>query len=101
MAISTKKSSYGSQPLPVYKGPSTRVRMHSFKMGDVDDLEVYIAQPIWEWQQTEKGKWCMKYGDDLRYSWQADHQSFGYHVVIDGLLQDEDLTFFLLKWNEK
>ena len=29
---------------------------HQFNLGDVEDPDIYAAQPIWEWQQTEKGK---------------------------------------------
>ena len=29
-------------------------------MGDVEDPEIYCAEPIYQWQQTPAGKWCME-----------------------------------------
>jgi len=34
--------------------------VHTIKMGDVEDPDLYVAHPIWEWQQTEEGQWIMK-----------------------------------------
>lgn len=86
--------------ISVNKGERKRVLLHRFKMGDVDDLEIYVAHPIWEWQQTEQGKWCVKHCEDLRWNWQVDMLSMGYIITIDGILYGEDLTYFLLKWGE-
>ena len=30
--------------------------VHTIRMGDVEDPDLMIAQPIWEWQQTDAGK---------------------------------------------
>ena len=35
--------------------------VHRFSLSDVEDPELYAAQPIWEWQQTETGKWVMEH----------------------------------------
>ena len=34
--------------------------VHTFNMGDVEDPEIYVAGPLFDWQQTEKGKWIME-----------------------------------------
>lgn len=70
-------------------------------MGDVDDLEIYVAQPIWEWQQTEAGQWCTEHAEDIKWEWNADMQMFGYRITIWGKLCPEDQTYFLLKWSTK
>ena len=31
--------------------------VHTIKMGDVEDPDLYVADPIWKWQQTEEGQW--------------------------------------------
>jgi hypothetical protein len=31
--------------------------VHTFKLSDVDDVDLYAAEPIYNWQQTEVGKW--------------------------------------------
>ena len=34
--------------------------VHTFNMGDVEDPEIYAAGPLFEWQNTENGKWVME-----------------------------------------
>ena len=74
-----------------------KVVLHKFRMGDVEDPELYAAQPIYEWQQTEIGKWCMENATDLEYHTNIDHVTMGYSVAITGILSGKHLTYFLLK----
>ena len=76
-----------------------RLVLHEFKMGDVDDVEIYAAQPIYEWQQTEKGKWCMSNAKDPHYITAPDPNTFGYRISIVGELEDKLATEYLLRWN--
>lgn len=32
------------------------ITFHRFNLSDVEDPEIYAAQPIWEWEQTEIGR---------------------------------------------
>ena len=75
-----------------------QVIFHSFSMGDVDDPEIFMAQPIWEWQQTELGQWVMEHCKDPKYSIGADGANWGHRVKLYGELEDQDATFFKLKW---
>jgi hypothetical protein len=67
-------------------------------MGDVDDVEIYAAQPIYEWQQTEAGRWCMEHAKNLHYLTGFDPAGFGYRITITGDLEDILATEFLLRW---
>jgi len=68
-------------------------------MGDVDDIDIYVAQPIYEWQQTEQGRWVMEHAHDLIYHTAADPATFGYRVSIRGRIESGlKLTEYLLKW---
>ena len=40
------------------------IELHEFNMGDVEDPYLYAAEPIYQWQQTEKGKWAMEHALD-------------------------------------
>lgn len=71
---------------------------HEFTMGDVDDVDVYVAQPIYEWQQTEKGKWVMANASDLKYYTSPDPSTFGHRVTIRGELEEKRATEFCLRW---
>jgi hypothetical protein len=77
-----------------------KITFHTFSMGDVEDPEIYAAQPIWEWQQTEMGKWVMTHCQDPRYSVGPDNRNWGHLVQLYGELEDADATFFQLRWSK-
>lgn len=77
-----------------------RVTFHSFTMGDVDDVDIYAAQPIYEWQQTEQGQWVMNNCHDLQYTINPDGHSWGHRVTIYGEVDDQAATFWQLKWGQ-
>ena len=76
-----------------------RLALHQFRMGDVDDVEIYVAQPIYEWQQTPAGKWCMANATNLHYLTGFDTAGYGYKITITGDLEDKLATEYLLRWN--
>jgi len=76
-----------------------RVVVHRIRMGDVEDPDLYVAQPIWEWQQTEMGKFIMEKALDApMWHRQTDPMTFGYQYAITAYLKDVDYTFWCLKW---
>ena len=78
------------------------ITFHSFSMGDVDDVDIYVAQPIYEWQQTDQGKWVMQHAQNLTYHTAPDLHTFGYRVAITGDIDPgPQLTEYLLKWPKK
>ena len=73
--------------------------LHEFTMGDCEDPYLYAAQPIWEWQQTEHGKWIMaNVTEPPVFHIQPDSRTFGQRVVITGKLNPEAETYFRLKY---
>jgi hypothetical protein len=78
-----------------------KVIFHCFTMGDVDDVDIYVAEPIYQWQQTEQGKWVMEHAQDLTYHTAADPNTFGYRVSIHGeIAEGPRLTEYLLKYQK-
>ena len=75
-----------------------QVIFHSFRMGDVEDPEIYAAQPIYEWQQTEHGQWVMSNCADPAYRIGSDPNYMGYRITLYGELTDQDAVFHELKW---
>ena len=74
-----------------------KITFHKFHVGDVEDLEVYAAYPIYEWQKTEKGAWVKERCNDL--TWHSRmNERLGYTVSIRGSLTDRDATEYYLKW---
>ena len=72
--------------------------VHEFTMGDVEDPDLYAAQPLWEWQQSEFGQWVMKNAADTP-TWHrmADPMSYGYKYRITAKFMGPCLTEMLLR----
>jgi len=75
-------------------------KVHYFSVGDAEDPDIYAAQPLWEFQQTEKGKWIMENSIELP-TWHRhlDHDTFGYRYCVTAKLPREKYTFFKLKFD--
>lgn len=79
-----------------------QVTFHSFILSDGDDVDIYVAQPIYHWQHTEKGQWVMRHARDLQYHTTTDHNSYGYLVTISGDIESGPLlTEYFLRWPQK
>ena len=73
--------------------------LHEFTMGDCEDPYLYAAHPIYEWQQTEYGRWIMaNVTEEPKFHIGADPTIFGFRVTITGKLNPEAETFFRLKY---
>jgi hypothetical protein len=75
------------------------VIVHEFFMGDVEDLEIYIAEPVWKWQQSPAGAWVMEHAVEKPY-WhkRVDMSTYGYRCYIVARLSEADEVFFRLKY---
>ena len=68
-------------------------------MGDVEDPDIYAAEPIWQWQQTAQGQWVMQHAQDLTYHTGADPHGYGYLISIRGAINDpKRITEYFLRW---
>ena len=87
-------------PWPSKEGNSTiEVKVHEIRMGDVEDPDLFVAEPIWKWQQTEKGKYIME-NSKPEPMWVriADPSSYGYLYYIKAYLTPKQLTYYRLKY---
>lgn len=76
------------------------VVVHHFPMGDVEDPDLYAADPLYKWQQSEAGTWVMTHAVEPPF-WvrQPDLSSYGYRYYIVARLKEADQTYFRLKWS--
>jgi len=95
--------------LPVeYKiidGQALRFRdvcVHEIRMGDVEDPDLFVAEPIWQWQQSEAGQFIMEHAEEKPY-WirSVDQQIFGHLYRIMARLSEKNEMFWQLKWGNK
>jgi hypothetical protein len=76
-----------------------KVVVHEFSLGDVEDPDIYAAQPIWKWQQTDQGRWVMENALDAPYWCKInDYHTYTQKYKIVAELKDEDATYFCLRW---
>ena len=79
-----------------------KVIVHRFRMGDVEDPDLYAASPLLDWQNSEMGEWVMKRAVDTpEWHRMADNLNYGYQYLIVAKLKDIDNTFWQLKWGQK
>lgn len=74
------------------------VIVHTFTMGDVDDPDLYAAQPLIEWEKSKAGQWIMRNAADTP-TWHrmADPVTYGYKYQIRAKLMGPALTEWLLR----
>ena len=103
--IMTNTRSIGEYQMRVIDGEAERIHTivaHTFNMGDVEDPDLYAAQPLWEWQESEQGQWVMEHAiDKPEWHRQADVMNYGYKFAITAKLRGRDYTFWTMKWNSK
>ena len=76
-----------------------KICVHDFMLSDVDDPDIYAAEPLYKWQQSEQGQWVMKHSvHQPYYNIAVDHNCYGYKCKIYADLSEIDLTYFKLKW---
>lgn len=75
------------------------VVVHRFKMSDIDDPDIYVAQPLYEWQISEMGQWVMDHAVD-QPEWRKNIHPGNYYIeyVIVAKLTAKDYTYWALKW---
>lgn len=78
---------------------TVKVLVHRINMGDVEDPDFLISWPMYEWQQTEKGKWVM----DKSFKppiWQrsVDVNILGYTYCIFAYLKESDYIYYKLRY---
>jgi len=77
------------------------VCVHKIRMGDVEDPDLFVAEPIWRWQQTEEGCFIMEHAVDKPY-WKRNITDYGIWVYqIVARLSEKDEMFWQLKWGNK
>ena len=75
------------------------VIVHSFLTGDVEDPDLYAAQPLWEWENSEMGQWVMENAIETpMWNRIVDYNTYGTRYTITAKLKDADHTYFLLKY---
>jgi hypothetical protein len=77
------------------------VRVHTINMGDVEDPDLYAAEPLYQWQQSEAGQWVMEHAVDPPFWHRATNPyNYGWTYYIIARLCEQDQTYWTLKWQK-
>ena len=79
-----------------------QIIVHTFTMGDVDDPDLYAAEPMYQWQQTDAGKWVMENCIDGTPIWNryADPMYYGHKYMISAIFEGKKVTEFYLRFGK-
>jgi len=78
-----------------------RVLVHSIEMGDVEDPEIYAADPIIKFEKTEQGLWLKEHSyEQMEFIIRPNSGTYGFIIYLFAWLRDKDLTYYSLKWGE-
>ena len=76
-----------------------KIVVYRFRMGDVEDPDLYAAEPLYQWQQSEMGQWIMERAVETpEWHRMTEPHNFGWQYAIVAKLKDIDYTWWTLKW---
>jgi hypothetical protein len=79
-----------------------KIIVHRFRMGDVEDPDLYAAQPLLEWQESESGQFVMKHAVDTpEWHRHVDYETYGHQYTIVAELEKKKLSEFYLRFDNK
>ena len=79
-----------------------RIVVHQFNMSDVEDPDLWAAEPLWKWQQSDAGKWVMEHAVTTpEWRRDLDVSTYGYLYRVVAELTEKDITYYNLKWGIK
>lgn len=78
-----------------------RVVVHRFSVSDTDDPEIYAAQPIWEWENSDAGKFVMTNSLTVPVFHKSfDYMTLGCRFAITAELDKKKYSEFLLRFGK-
>jgi hypothetical protein len=79
----------------------TDVKVYEFNMGDVEDPDLYAAEPLYQWQQTESGQWVLEHAVETPF-WHrmVNPHTFGHTYYVIARLKEKDQLYWKLKWGK-
>lgn len=76
-----------------------KIVVHRFRLGDVEDPEIYAAEPIYNWQQTESGKFIMENAvESPTWVSNVNPERYEYDYAIIAELEKKKLSEYYLRW---
>lgn len=78
-----------------------KVIVHQFTISDTDDPEIYAAEPIMRWQESDSGKFVMAHSITVPvFHKQLSYPTLGYQYAITAELEKRKYSEFLLRFGK-
>jgi len=79
---------------------SNEIVVHRFEVGTwADDAIIAAGAPLYEWEQSEAGKWVKEHAVEVpRWERFQDQYAFKHKFAIIARLTEQDQTYFRLKF---
>lgn len=78
-----------------------KIVVHSFTMGDVEDPDLYAAEPLYQWQNSDQGAWVMSNAlDTPEWNRMADPISYGHKYYVTAVFNTKALTEYYLRFGK-
>ncbi len=76
-----------------------KIVVHRFSIYDTQDPDIAAGQPLWEWENSEVGRWCMQ-NSVTTPEWRkhTSHEKMAVEYAIIAQLTDQDLVYYKLKF---
>lgn len=77
------------------------ITVYQFTMGDVEDPDLYAADPLLKWEKSEVGQWVMNNAYETP-TWHRipDTAFMGYKYCVRAKLSGPALTEYLLRYGD-
>lgn len=73
--------------------------VHQFSLSDVEDPDLYAAEPLYNWQQSDQGQWVMENALETPvWHRMADPVTWGHRYSITATFSTKKLTEFYLRF---
>lgn len=75
------------------------VVVHQLEIKGVEDPDLYIADPLIRWRNTEAGQYIMKHSNPApMWHRMFNPATYVYTYIVIATLKEEDYTFWSLKY---
>jgi hypothetical protein len=75
------------------------IQVFEFTVEDVDDPDIYAADPLMKWERSEQGQWIMTNALEVP-AWHPiqEPMTYGYRYIVKAKLTGPKLTEWLLRY---
>lgn len=79
-----------------------KVVIHQFNVSDCEDPDLYAAEPLHKWENSEQGRFVMEHAK-VTPEWRrrTDYAAYNYHYIIIAELEKKKLSEFYLRWGKR